>query len=194
MYYVIGDSHAAVFSSNSMFKVTPVNYPRGAYWVSEHWDYLLSVINKMDKTNDHLILVFGEVDCRLHIYYQFKKRGEAESISQLINATIQKYDEDLRKIQELGIKFHVLGIAPANMQENTFRMEWYAPLEVRAAIYREFNEKLKEHCKRKGYRFLDVYSETADEHGLIKKEYAVDETHLNQKILPHIIMQLEAQK
>jgi len=152
---------------------------------------LFELVNKIEKENrkdvDSIILVYGEVDCRIHIYYQFMKRNEKYTIEQLIDETINNYGIVMQKLKDMEIKFYICGISPAGWEKNLNNYPWYATLEVHSQIYREFNNILGKFCRKKGYKYLDIYSKTIDNNGFMKKEYAEDSVHLNNRALPFVI-------
>jgi lysophospholipase L1-like esterase len=119
------------------------------------------------------------------------KHGKVISVDELIDKTIQNYDMVLQSIQKEGFSFFVYGIPPAARQENIYRFPFYADQETRVFISRKFNEKLKEFCAKKNYRYLDVQSRFADASGLISKPFAADGIHLNEKAAAIIAQEIK---
>lgn len=181
MIHVIGDSHTAAFTL-SIFHVHHMGSPTAFNLRNKHSTYnsnrqLLMVLDEMDKDVDSLILCYGEIDCRIHIYYQFKKQQEKVSISQLIDNTIESYGEVLRQVEAKGVNFYVYGTPAATHQGNEYNYPWYATPEIHVRIYREFNEKLKHHCQQNGYKFLDIYSKTVGPDGHTHPAFMKDSIH-----------------
>jgi hypothetical protein len=143
---------------------------------------LFTIIDKIKRKKDIVMLVFGEIDCRIHIYYQYKKNNEKFTITELIDRTISNYGVVLEQLDIRDITFCVYGIPPASKQENVFDYPFYAAPEIRSKINKEFNERLKKFCKENGYKYMDIYSKVVDKNGFILEEYAADTTHLNSKI------------
>jgi hypothetical protein len=76
--YVIGDSHIGIFTRSSLFMVFHIG-PATAYNLIKETSTIgsnekIQKIISLMKKGDILIPVFGEIDCRIHIYYQFKKK------------------------------------------------------------------------------------------------------------------------
>lgn len=192
MIYVTGDSHIGTFAGNKKFIIWPIG-PSTAYNLNKKNSItnsnkkLFELANLIDKERDSIILVFGEIDCRIHIYYQFKKNNEKYTIIELIDNTIKNYGEVMKNLVDIGIKFYIHSIPPAGFQKNIYDYNWYATPEIHSKIYKEFNERLKSFCKEKGYRYIDIYSKTVDKDGFIKREYLVGTVHLNNNTLYLIV-------
>ena len=207
MIYVVGDSHTAIFKNDPMFKVVDIGGATAHNLIHEKstsnsHQKLCEVINSIDKNpsrftlekNNLIMLTLGECDCRFHVYYQSKKRGE--STIDLINETVYYYGLSLRwMLKQDVVPIFVLGIPPPGTYDrfdyDTPGKPYASPNEL-AYIYREFNRKMKDWCDEQVLVFyLDIYSKTVDENGFLKKEYAADAVHLNQKALPLIKKKIE---
>jgi lysophospholipase L1-like esterase len=138
------------------------------------------VINKLGK-RDLLMLSFGEIDCRIHIYYQYKKSNGKYSIEELIDRTISNYGQVMAQLKEQGVNFCVYCISPATQVGNEYKYPFYGTPQIRSQINRTFNERLRTFCEINGYKFIDIYDKVTDKDGLMLKEYAGDEIHLSKK-------------
>jgi hypothetical protein len=127
------------------------------------------------------MLLFGEIDCRIHIYYQHKKSNGKYSVGELIDRTISNYGEVMAQLKQRGVSFCVHSISPATEVGNEYKYPFYGTPEIRSRINRMLNEKLKLFCDKNGYIFIDIYDRVADKNGLMLREYAGDEIHLNKK-------------
>ncbi|MBU2634593.1 MAG: SGNH/GDSL hydrolase family protein [Nanoarchaeota archaeon] len=190
--HVIGDSHTASFNKNRSFFVHHISHATAHNLIIKHStsnsnEKFWKIINKISKNRDMVILVFGEIDSRIHIYYQYKKQGMKEPISSLIDKTIERYGVVLEELEKRGISFFVYGIPPANKEGNIYNIPFYASEKKRAEINRVFNDKLRDYCKDRRYKYIDIYPETCNEEGFIKKVYAEDEVHLNKNIIPFVM-------
>jgi lysophospholipase L1-like esterase len=194
LVHVIGDSHAKVFRWHRPFIVhhvgaaTAHNLPKTGSTTSSNRK-LFDAASRVGP-NDVAVLVFGEIDCRIHIYYQFKKNGERTPIGELIDGTVANYGEVMDRLAGLGIRFAVCGVPPATRVRNEYRYPFYAPPEVHCRINALFNERLKALCDRKGYPYIDVHSRFADEDGFMRRDYAADEIHLNGRTVDHVRKEL----
>lgn len=209
LIHVIGNSHSMAFKRNRSFIVHNIG-PATAYnLVNKNSsvrsnEKLFDIIEHIDVKRDIVIMVFGEIDCRVHFYNQYKKNGGKISMDQLMDGTIANYGEVLKQLKDLHVNFIVYGGLPATreifrfppyatkrIKEELFsdfqsRYPYLAPPEVRTTISREFNEKLRAYCEKQGYRYIDIYSVVADPDGFIKAEFVADEIHVNGKIMKYI--------
>ena len=191
IFYVIGDSHTFIFMRKKHFIVYHLG-PTTAYNLKNKSsttnsnENLWKKINKINKKHI-LILVFGEIDCRIHIYYQYRKNNRKIKLIKLIDNTINSYGQLLEKLKFIDLNFYVLGIPPASKQDNIYDYKFYAPPRMRSLISREFNMRLKQYCLNNNYKYIDVYQKTSDKNGFILNNYAKDEVHLNAKVLTYIL-------
>jgi lysophospholipase L1-like esterase len=125
-------------------------------------------------------MVFGEVDCRIHIYNRYVMSGGKLDIEDVIVATVDNYGAVLKEIEGKGIDLYVASVPPGGREGNVFGVPNYPPPDMRCVINRTFNESLESFCRLNGIKFIDVYSLVVDEHGFIKPEYSYEDgTHLN---------------
>lgn len=193
---VIGDSHTRAFEGNKLFVVHHIG-PATAYNLKKKRnttnsrEKLFRIVNNLNRKRDIVILVFGEIDCRIHIFNQYKKNSGKFTITQLIEKTISNYGHVLKQLDEMGIIFFVYGIPPAAKQKNVYGYPFYAPPDIRVKIYKEFNERLKEFCKENGYNYIDIQSKVTDEKGFTLNEYADGDVHLNSDIMKFVKRRLK---
>lgn len=185
LVHVVGDSHVVPFRGSMPFlahhlgATTAYNLNKKNSSTKSN-EQLFKVINKLGE-KDLLMLSFGEIDCRIHIYYQHKKSNGKYSIDELIERTVSHYGEVMAQLKERGVNFCVYCVSPATKVGNEYKYPFYGAPEVRSQINRMFNEKLKAFCQSNGYRFIDIYDKVADKEGLMLKEYSGDDIHLNKK-------------
>ena len=190
LIHAIGDSHVKIFRWNRLFIVHHLGAATAHNLGKEHSTTganrrLFDIIGRI-RRKDVVFLAFGEIDCRIHIYYQYKNGGEKQAISDLIDDTISNYGEVLHKLREMGISFVVYGVPPATKVRNEYRYPFYATPEIHSQISGMFNSKLKGLCEGKGYPYIDVHSQCSDADGFMLREYAADEIHLNGKVVDFV--------
>jgi hypothetical protein len=194
LVHVIGDSHAKVFRRRRLFIVhhmgaaTAHNLQKADSTTGSNRK-LFDAVSRMGP-GDVALLVFGEIDCRIHIYYQFKKNAERASIEELIDETVASYGLIMDRLAGLGVRFAVYGVPPATRVRNEYRYPFYAPPDVHTRISGIFNERLKAFCAGKDYPYIDVYSRFSDEDGFMLKDYAADEIHLNGRTAAYAAAEL----
>lgn len=187
LIHVIGDSHVHAFEGNRLFYVHHIGMPtaynlKNKDSTTNSNKKLFAIINKLNTKLDRVIMVFGEIDCRIHIYNQYKKSNKKVTLSKLIERTISSYGEVLDQLACKGVTFFVCSVPPAAKQKNVYKYPHSAPPKIRSRINKEFNEKLKKFCRNRGYGYIDIYQKVHDKNGFILKKYSVDEIHLNYKI------------
>ena len=194
LIYTVGDSHVKAFRWNRLFIVRHLGAATAHNLGKEHSKTganrkLIDIMSRVDR-KAVVLLSFGEIDCRIHIYHQYKKRGEVTPIRELIDDTILNYGNVLQKLRDLGVNFVVYGVPPATRVRNEYRYRFYATPEMHSQISRMFNDRLKGFCEEKGYRYIDVHSRFSDDDGFMLKEYAADEIHLNGKAVDFVRSEL----
>jgi len=186
--HVMGDSHLKPFVFRSPFllhhisQATAYNLNKDNSF-SQSKRYLNSFLPGIDKERDVLLLVFGEIDARVHIYLQYKRNNEKISIERIIGNTVEKYGETIVRLKEDGFAVCVHGIPPAARENFVSNLPFLGTPEQRSEISREFNKQLGEFCRESSIPYIDVQSISADKNGFMKKEYAADEVHLNGKVV-----------
>ena len=185
LIHVVGDSHVVPFRGSMPFlahhlgAATAYNLNKTKSTTKAH-EKLFKVIDRLGK-RDIVMLCFGEIDCRIHIYYQHKKSNGKYSIGELIDGTISNYGEVMGKLKEQGVNFCVYCVSPATIVGNEYKYPFYGTPEIRSQINRTFDERLRTFCERNGYKFIDIYDRVTDKDGLMLQEYAGDEIHLNKR-------------
>lgn len=187
--HVIGDSHAMPFVFKSPFMVHHISQATAhnldkdnSATRSKH--YLSSFLPRIDKTRDVVLLVFGEIDARVHIYYQYGKRGGKESIEELVDVTVARYGETIKRLKDEGYAVCVHGIPPAARKNFVSTLPFLGSPARRSHVSRTFSISLRGFCEQNGVPYIDVHSVSADEDGFIAQDYLADEVHLNSAIVP----------
>ena len=186
--HVIGDSHVRPFVFRSPLMVHHISQAT-AYNLNKENSfskskiYLDSFLPGINKERDVLLLVFGEIDARVHIYLQYRKNGGRISIARIIEATVEKYGETIRRLKDGGFAICVLGIPPAARENFVSDLPFLGTPEQRSVISAEFNRQLRDFCRQSSIPYIDVHSISADENGFMDKDYAADEVHLGGKVV-----------
>lgn len=184
--HVIGDSHTLAFKRKYPFIVhhigaaTAYNLKKRESTTDSNRKFF-AVLDKINKKRDAIVLSFGEIDCRIHIYNEYMKNNGKFTMAELINNTIINYGDVLKQISAMGVNFFVLGIPAASRREGAPGVQFYADSAMRSKINKEFNERLKKFCEWNNYKHIDIYSEVSDEKGFISEKYVADHTHVNDK-------------
>lgn len=212
--HIIGDSHCGVFTrqidgKDAEFPPFVTHYIAGATAFhlkdsqsSSNSKVSLDSALNLVKPDDIVLLWFGEIDCRLHLAQKSKEKGIP--IEKLLDETILSYAQVLKMVNDRGFKWGVIGMPPCN-REGGFPDD-----EKKKIIYYGFNDRLKKFCVENNYKYIDVQEFAADEKGFIRPEFlrstdcqwfwlerqtfnhdpTSDKVHLNHKIIPHVIEQI----
>lgn len=195
LVHFIGDSHVRVFNLENGIITYAISSATAHNLIKEdsstHSRQLMHKYLKcVNRKRDIVVMVFGEVDCRFHFYYQYVSHKGERPVEEFIDRTLLNYGAVLKEISNNGFFVCVCGVAPACIEGNVTAYPYYGTSSVRADITKLFNEKLKYLCTGNNMPFIDMYTPAADRDGLRKKEYDTDGIHLNKKIIPHVRMQL----
>ena len=196
LIHVIGDSHGKAFRGHRQFIVHHLGAATAHNLIKSNSSTnsnkkLFNLVERLN-SRDVVLLVFGEIDCRIHIYYQYKKNNEKRTIHELIDGTISNYGVILNELRNLNINFIVHGVPPATQVRNEYRYPFYASPEVHCQINAIFNERLKVFCKDNKYPYIDIHSRFSDDDGFMLKEYAADEIHLNSNVADYVKRELNS--
>lgn len=202
LVHVIGDSHVRIFRSHKPFLTYRIG-PSTAYKLaSEHSMFnsrqrLFRVVRWAVRPGEPVLIVFGEIDCRIHIYNAYMRGGKERAVAEVTHDTIERYGKTLKILKGMGMNVFVYSVPPAGkskLAENIFGYQFYAKPDTRSAINRGFNAALREYCVLHGLKFIDVYSRVVNPEGFIADEYnAGDDVHLNEKAVSFVREYLESE-
>jgi hypothetical protein len=187
--HVIGDSHTAVCRGVYPFRVTWLgsatahNLGRPGNTTQSH-EKLIEALRHVNKQRDLVLLIVGEVDCRIHVYEQYVNHSYTKSFGEIISATIARYGTLVENLKAQGYRVVLQSVSGAPYQGNIFGVEHYANDETRACIVREFNRQLSAWCSDSEVEYFDTYSVASDERGFIRRGLTADGTHLDASALP----------
>ncbi|HEB51232.1 MAG TPA: SGNH/GDSL hydrolase family protein [Desulfobulbus sp.] len=158
---------------------------RTAYNVIRHDRRIRKILAPL--ADRHLIFVFGEVDVRIHIKYQARKRGVTAGT--LIRETAERYIGYVAGLRAEGYRIHVFNVVPTGDFSTPEALRWrsrlaYPFLASRAERTRyteEMNRCLAACCRERAIPFIDIYRHLVDESGLRRDELVYDFSHLNSR-------------
>jgi hypothetical protein len=208
-FYCIGDSHASFFSGlDAILPLSPETKNRysffEAYRLGAILAYNIAFYNTSSKgrekfeellmtkipKNATLILVFGEIDCRVHIVKQAKLMNT--SIDEIAKNVVKRYSIFINHLKNQGFKIIVWAVVPTSSCD-TQNKEYpnNGSLLERTQATLIFNNSLEEYCIKEGIRFLSIYKYIVDKDGVMLKKYFIDCVHLSQKALKFLFYELE---
>ncbi len=190
--YCIGDSHSLLFQ-HPLFDIKYIGpataYRLGALSSSNSSSKKVEEIlkNLPPRKQNIILLVFGEIDARIHIYKATKEKGI--TLNEAILETVSSY---INYVHRLQVKypetiFMILNVLPQGEQGNFYGYKYYADRDTRVAITKDLNTTLKSISQKNGIDFIEAYDELIDVNSQRKKEFIFDEIHFSNKIVPYVI-------
>lgn len=192
MIYGIGDSHIGVFEGSPEVVIHYVG-PTTAYQLmnpkstseggKKVYEFLATNCQYKKGT---IILSFGEIDCRLHIYRHHMETGKP--ISLLIAYTVANYARFIVHLEKFNFgRLAILGVPPVGTYPNSLNLVHFAARPLRADITRRFNNLMARVCNKAGWSYLDLYPLCSDEDGFMKDDLAQDDVHCKKTIAPQLL-------
>jgi hypothetical protein len=187
--HVLGDSHTNVFRDFVVpkypeFKVASWAFcAHNLYRKGEIADYICCNV----KPNDQILWAFGEIDCRIHLFKQWKKQDV--SLGKLIDETVENYLKSCWSVTDN--EFAIYNVVPAGCWAKETSLPDYAPLPIRILCHTELHAKIELMCQTESVPVIDVWPAVLGDDGCAKREYRTDEVHLNEKIVPFLMEQIK---
>jgi hypothetical protein len=183
LIHLLGDSHTNVFRPLAApFKVHP-NIAACAHNIVKKGNIVKDI-----PAEDKIIFSFGEIDCRLHIYYQFLKTRRP--ITKIIEETIDFYRIFLGSQELYQRDLAILNIVPAGAwkENNPKWRDIGTPFEVKNILHTEVHYLLNEMARQFNHKIIDIWDFVIDVSGGTKLEYRDDEVHLSKAALPILLL------
>ncbi len=198
-FHLIGDSHVWNYESTHPFIVHHLGAATAFNLGSQNsltgsYQKLQITLNKINKRSSVIIFELGEIDCRLHIYHQYRKKNRTKSIKQIIDKTVSNYLRVVGETEGKGFKVAILSPTPTGIEQNIYQKEFFANLKKRDQITLQFHRVLREKAEKRGIIYLDLYSLVASKNGGIKEKFRQDEVHLNSAVIPLTLRLLRAKQ
>lgn len=206
MIYVIGNSHAMFFTNTHpaapkcdetheqirSLSIGPVT----AYNFCDKMDLVNQRIDAYNiQKEDTLLMVVGEVDCRVHLPKQISL-SSSEHPLEIVNNCVSRYFQALKGLKERGYKVVAVGphpstTEPANLfarissenDEEAAQQPIYGSATERNNITRQFNKRLSLLCSTQGIGFVSIFDKLVSDNRT-KMEYYLDYCHLSEAAWP----------
>lgn len=137
---------------------------------------------RLSSNKNSFIFLFGEIDCRVLIYY--KHIENAMPIKDIISIAVYRYIGAVTYCRDLGYQVGIHGIIPAVRQTNEYNVKHYAAESDRASINKEFNELCKTKAKIEDIPYFDCHRvpNLMGEDGLVPQDSLLpDMVHVDPK-------------
>lgn len=195
--HVFGDSHTELFFD----KYYIIHYvgPATAYKLSSPSSTVNAskkvhgiIMKTLDKKEEmYCLFVFGEIDCRLHIYnVHMKQKIPVDIIIGNVVIAYKKFLENIKSVYP-NVKILVFNVLPPGEQGNIYGYPYYAKRDIQYAITEKMNEQLRMMCQKQQYMFVDIFKELIDNNGNRKKIYKADDVHINKKAVKLVNQRLQ---
>ncbi len=198
--YVFGNSHVRVFSRSKPSidmgarEVSPdgkfisrVIGPTIAYnFYEHHYPCLLNFLqgeSEFNKERDFVLLVVGEVDCRLHLVNQINKQVDRSS-EDIVNECVDRFFRCHLDLKSKGYRVIGWGGHPSSVPEG----EWtIGPYPNRLWIARQFEKRLKQRCQENDILFKSIFDSILTSEDLPDTSKFLDYCHLDPTTVSEII-------
>lgn len=196
MIHVFGDSHSGSFHSCKGYIVHTIGRCTAHNLIcpssSTQGKAKIDAILKTLPVDSKALFVFGEIDCRIHIYNKHMVDGAKYPLRHYIHWTVERYGQFLHYIKQCyPVQVSVMAVPPANYEANEFHYPYYAPPHKRTYIYKTFNETLKRKCVNLDLPFIDVNSHVTLSNGFTDRRYMRDDVHLSHRAIPLVTAELQ---
>ena len=141
--YCIGDSHASFFSGTDQMQpiypeagknLIPLfrSYRLGpvlAYSLpkletrSQGREKLLALLSEIP-VGSRIMLLFGEIDCRVHLLKQAEQRSE--SLEKVVKECVDRYFSVVKEIKDKGYQVMLFGVIPSLLKSNIVEPDFVA--------------------------------------------------------------------
>ena len=137
------------------------------------------------ESNPKVLLMFGEIDCRMHV---IKERDAGGFTYEIVRVCVNRYLEAIGLIKSAGFDVAIWGIHPLLCSwrlciQRVEHMRYGHPWEVLDAEYM-FNCILEEQCDIHGIKFASIFEKMIErEMHYDRDNYIADCCHLSQRCL-----------
>ena len=198
--FCIGNSHVnifrgmdTVFGDDTMGMFTTVHIgPTIAYNFYEHHypkvlEHLSSSDININKKDDYVMLIVGEVDCRWHLPKQAEIQNK--NVELLVEECIDRYFQCYLDLLKRGYKVIVWAGHPSTTRGHCDNMAGpiYGNCEYRNRITLYWNHYLQQKSQQHNIPFVSIIKYLMDDNHVTKMEYFMDYCHLkSSKVMPFV--------
>ena len=192
MVYLIGDSHTIMYLGMKP-EIDPIHFGACTAYslMSEHsftnsYNTMKKYLSEWNIHKDTVIFGFGEIDCRVLIYFKHIKY-KINSIQDMVDIVVYRYMSAIDYVEDLGFKVAVHGPIPAVRQTNEYKLEFYADEQTRVWISSKFNMRLQDKCNMSAIPYFNAHSlpYLRGNDGLVPKEHLLpDLVHVDPNKVP----------
>ena len=192
--HCIGNSHVNIFKGGDviisgvdtipLFKTHYIG-PIIAYnFYDHHYPAALEyILENVNKDNDYIMFIVGEVDCRWHIPKQAENQNKPPF--EIVDECIKRYFKSLVDLKNQGYKLIGWGGHPSTTagHDDDVNKPVYGDCLTRNAITKYWSKSLEEKCHKYDIPFTSIIDDLIDDDGLTKMEYFLDYCHLKSSMV-----------
>ena len=211
MIYALGNSHAQFFtdthpgtlgvgvklphfiSYQGNFKNHQYPHVLAHKFTERHYPNMIEVINSFNITsNDYIMFVVGEIDCRWHFPKKIKTRNS--SIEEILGQTMDQFFPAFIDLKNNGYNVLGWGGHPSTTRGHSDdpANPIYGDCLTRNEISLAWSNLLEKKCSDHNMKFISIVRDLIDENGLTKMEYFMDDYHLTPKAMPFVLKKLDS--
>lgn len=201
--FCIGNSHVNIFrgvdkvfsdDEIEMFTTKHLGATIAYHFYEHHYPKVLEYLSSatINKKDDYVMLIVGEVDCRWHLPKQADIQNKQIEI--IVEECINRYVRCYFDLIHRGYKVIVWAGHPSTTSGHCDNMECpvYGNCEYRNKISLYWNQYLKKICEENNIPFLSIIQYLMDDNNITKMEYFLDYCHLKSSmVIPFIYKELK---
>lgn len=201
--HCIGNSHVNIFKGGDVIAVldscdtlpyfkTHYIGPIIAYnFHDHHYPVALDYIqNHVDKNNDYIMFIVGEVDCRWHIPKQAELQNKP--VFEIVDECIKRYFKSFIDLKNRGYKLIGWGGHPSTTSghDDDVHKPVYGDCLNRNIISKYWSESLELMCVVHNIPFISIVNDLIDDESrLTRMNYFIDYCHLKSSMVIDIVIE-----
>lgn len=177
--HVFGDSHTMIYTA---LPHAVVHYILGVTMHRAGRDDAFFLDGAWFRFGRHstLVMVFGEIDTRVHVGAVAERTGE--TVAAVAGDLVTRFLDAIDRRRD-GRRVIVVAVVPPSEtghRGGDARYADWGTAEDRVAIGRLLNEALRSGCAARGFGFIDSNADYADERGLLRAELSDGDVHIGR--------------
>ncbi len=209
--HVIGNSHVSIFSGSS--SILPQYPHKSIYCVPDtsiefhvyhigptiaynfyehHYPKVLDIVfnNVINKEDEYILLIVGEVDCRWHIPKQASIQNKNSNT--VVDECVERFFRTILDLKSKGYKCICWGGHPStNSGHNDDpNCPVFGDVIERNKITKYFEYKCKEKCEQNDIDFISIVDLLLNNDGTTNMNFFIDYCHLNHSLILDDIINL----
>lgn len=212
MIYALGNSHSHFFTDshpgdlgwgkkkNEYFTSYSANFHNPNYkhvlahkFQDRFFPYIIDAMNSINiTTNDYIMFVVGEIDCRWH--FPKKIKNQNRTVDDVLSEEMEYFFPTFLYLKQNNYKVIGWGGHPSttkNHHDPDPDNPIYGDCLFRNEISLKWNDLLNEKCIKNNIPFLSIIRDLIYDNGLTDMSYFSDDYHLNQNSMPIVINKLK---